>query len=541
MKKYDYIVVGAGSSGAVIAARLSEDPNCSVALIEAGGLDNTTFMRKPGMIMIFHTVKQINEKYNWGYSTEPTPALDNKSIGYYRGRVLGGCSSINGMVYVRGHRKNFDDWAAEGNTGWSYDDVRPYFKKFENYRSATSPYRGDSGPINVQLSPKTSPITHEWTKGVAQSFDTVVNPDYNGEDQEGASVLQVNAWDGVRQSTSVCYLDPVKNGKRPNLDIIITGMVTRVLLEGTKCVGVEVLNKQGKKEEIRCEQEVIISAGALNSPAILMHSGIGPKAHLEEVGIPCVQDLPVGENLHDHAFIPLVFNTPLSNNRSTAGYIFKGLMKEYLGGGGSFLQTSMFENVAFVRSGMNFNEGIPDMQVHAMPWAYPPNPNDPGIPTVDKNPSLSMMPTLIYPKSRGYVRLRSNDPLDKPICNPNYLGDPRDKEFLFNGVDRIRDMMSANPMSTKHTGEVEPGPKAFDRAALENILSERFCTVYHPVGTCRMGVDDYAVVDPKLRVRGIQNLRVADCSIMPSITGGNTNAPAIMIGERAAALIQEGK
>lgn len=539
MQGYDYIVVGAGSSGAVIANRLSEDENCRVLLIEAGGKDNSTFLRKPGMIMIMHTVDQISRKYDWGYRLAPKPELEGRDIGYYRGKVLGGCSSVNGMVYVRGNPKNFDDWAAEGNEGWSYKDVLPYFKKLETYHGpADSKFRGTDGPTNAVLSPNPSPITTLWTEGVAETFNTVVNPDYNGESQEGASVLQVNSYKGVRQSTSVCYLDPII-GKRPNFEVLLAGQVTRVLLEGTKCVGVEVADKKGNRREIRCNKEVILSAGATNSPVILMHSGIGPKEHLESTGIPCVVDLPVGRNLIDHAFFPVVFNTSLSNNRSTAGYIFKGILKEYLGGGGSFLEKSMFENVAFVQSGMNFNAGAPDMQIHAMPWAYPaPNQDAPGIPEVDKRPSITIMPTLIYPKSRGFIELRSNDPFEKPLIDANYLGDPADREFVLNGIEKIRDLMGGATLHDKHTGEIEPGENFFDRAAMAKEMPNRLCTVYHPVGTCRMGVDDDAVVDPQLRVRGIEGLRVADCSIMPTITGGNTNVPAIMIGERAADLIR---
>lgn len=538
MQGYDYIVVGAGSSGAVIANRLSEDPSCRVLLIEAGGKDNSTFLRKPGMIMVMHTVEQINRKYDWGYRIAPTENLLSRDMGYYRGKVLGGCSSVNGMVYVRGNRKNYDDWAAEGNEGWSYDDVLPYFKKLETYHGPASEFRGTDGPTNVMLTPNPSPITGLWTEGVAEAFDTVVNPDYNGESQEGASVLQVNSHKGLRQSTSVCYLDPVL-GKRPNLSLLLAGRVTRVLLEGTTCVGVEVADKKGKRTEIRCNKEVILSAGATNSPAILLHSGIGPKEQLEGLGIPVVADLPVGENLIDHAFFPVVFNTPLSNNRSTAGYIFKGMLREYLGGGGSFLEKSMFENVAFVDSGMGMNPGAPDMQIHAMPWAYPaPNQDAPGIPVVDQNPSITIMPTLIYPKSRGRVTITSDDPFEKPHIDVNYLSHPDDRAFMLRGIEQIRDLMSGTVLKNQHGGEIEPGADFTDPDVLAKEMPNRLCTVYHPVGTCRMGVDERAVVDPQLRVRGIQGLRVADCSIMPNISGGNTNAPAIMIGERAADLIR---
>lgn len=537
MEGYDYIIVGSGSAGAIIANRLTEDENCKVLLIEAGRNDNSTWLRKPGMIMILHTVEQLEAKFDWGYSCEPNPKLNGRRIGYTRGKVLGGCSSVNGMVYVRGNRADFDGWAADGCEGWSYDDVLPYFKKFETYHGEGDPaYRGTDGPINVIQTPRPSPISEAFVEAVAESFDSKVNPDYNGADQEGAAMLQVNSWKGLRQSTAVSYLDPIKK-TRPNLQILIHHTVTRVLLEGKKAVGVEVSDKKGRLSEIRCNQEVILSAGAVNSPQILLNSGIGPAAHLKDVGIACVQDLPVGDNLHDHAFFPMTYNTPLSNHKSTAGHILGGIFKEYLGGGGSFMEKSMFENVAFVRSGYE-SVDAPDLQLHAMPWAYPPDQEGGGIPDVDKNPSLTILPTLICPKSRGTIRLKSDNPLDAPEIDVKYFDDPRDWEFMIHSVERVRDMMASSFMADKHTGEIEPGPEFAGREAIAGEIPRRIWTVYHPVGTCRMGEDARAVVDSQLRVRGIEGLRVADASIMPTITRGNTNAPAMMIGEKAADLIR---
>lgn len=539
MQAYDYIIVGAGSAGAIVANRLSEEENCNVLLIEAGGKDNTTWLRKPGMIMILHTVEQLSKKYDWGYSLEANPILDGRRIGYYRGRVLGGCSSVNGMVYVRGNRADFDGWAQDGCDGWSYDDVLPYFKKMETYHGdGDENYRGNNGPINVIETPNPSPISEAFVEAVADAFDTKINPDYNGEDQEGASLLQVNSYKGVRQSTSVCYLDPIKD-TRKNFHMLIHHEVTRVLLEGNRCVGVEVADNKGNLTEIRANQEVILAAGAVNSPLLLMHSGIGPAKHLQDVGIECKIDLPVGENLHDHAFFPLTYNSTLSNNSSTAGHIMKGLLKEYLGGGGSFLQKSMFENVGFVESGFE-TVTAPDLQLHAMPWAYPPDQDSPGIPKVNKKPSITILPTLMCPKSRGFIRLQSADPKVAPRIDVKYFDDIRDRDFLLHSIARVRDMM-ANPLiADKHQGEVEPGPNYTTDEQMIQEITRRIWTVYHPVGTCRMGASDDArsVVDPQLRVRGVEGLRVADASIIPTITRGNTNVPAMMVGERAADLIR---
>lgn len=536
MEAYDYIIVGAGSAGAIVANRLSEDADCRVLLIEAGGKDNSTWLRKPGMIMVLHTVEQLAKKYDWGYSLAANPVLNGRELGYYRGRVLGGCSSINGMVYVRGNRADFDGWAAEGCEGWAYDDVLPSFKKLENYHGdGDSKYRGTEGPINVIETPNPSPISEAFVEAVADAFDTKVNPDYNGEDQEGASMAQVNSYKGVRQSTSVAYLDPIKN-KRPNLHMLIHHTVTRVILEGTRCVGVEVADKKGRLTTIGANQEVIVAAGAVNSPTLLMHSGIGPAEHLKEQGIECKVDLPVGENLQDHAFFPMTFQTDLSNNRSTAGHIFKGMIKEYLGGGGSFMEKSMFENVGFVKSGYE-DVDAPDLQLHAMPWAYPPDQDSPGIPDVDKRPSLTILPTLICPKSRGHIRLQSNDFSVAPIIDVKYFDDIRDREFLVHSIERVREMMAGPLMQGKHNGETEPGLEYSTHEQLVQEITNRIWTVYHPVGTCRMGVDERAVVDPQLRVRGVEGLRVADASIMPTITRGNTNVPAMMIGEHAVDII----
>lgn len=537
MQGYDYIIVGAGSAGCAIAGRLSEDPNCRVLLLEAGISDKDVMVRKPGMIMIMHTVDQIKAKYDWGYYTKPNPLSWDRKIPYTRGKVMGGCSSVNGMVWVRGNRQNFDDWAAEGNTGWGYDDILPLYKKMESFEDGENAYRGGSGPIQVQRAPNVSPIVPMLTEAIAAGTGTTVNADYNGESQEGASIMQINAKNGLRYNTNVAYIEPHLD--RPNLTVQLCKQVTRIVIEGDKAVGVELVSTKGEVEKILCDKEVIVSGGTVGSPQLLMLSGIGPKKHLEEMGIPCVADLPVGENLHDHLFFPITFRSPKSNNKSTAFHMLKGLMKEFIGGGNSFLAKSMFEAVAFVRSGND--SAIPDLQIHALPWGYPsPNQDAPGIPKVDKKPCITVQPTLIYPKSRGTITLRSNNPMDAPIIDPNYLAAPEDADTLMRGIELVREIMAQPGIRGDIDGEISPGPEFFTSDAMRKELPNRIATVYHPVGTCRMGVDDYAVVDPQLRVRGIRGLRVADASIMPTITGGNTNAPAIMIGEKCAEMIKAG-
>lgn len=539
MQGYDYIVVGAGSAGCIVASRLSEDPNCRVLLIEAGRDDRTQLVRKPGMIAVVHTVPQVKKKFDWGYYTAPREETYGRKIPYTRGKVLGGSSAINGMVYVRGNRANYDDWAAEGNEGWSYDEVLPYFKKLESFEDGESEYRGGSGPIKVQRAPNPSPVCEALKDAVSQTCSVAINEDYNGAEQVGVSTMQINAVDGLRYSAAEGYINPHLK-TRKNLEVKLFGQVSRVLFEGTRCVGVEVINKKGQTETIRAEREVILSAGVIGSAQILMLSGVGPAAHLQEKGIDVVADLPVGQNLHDHLFFPLVYLAPEAGHTGTPGHFFASVLKEYLGGGGSFLEKSVFEAVSFLKT--RSDRSAPDLQVHVLPWSYPaPNQDAPKRPEVDKRPCITVQPTLIYPESRGELLLTSNNPLDAPFIDPHYLEESSDVDTLMRGIEMTREFMAHPSISGMLTGELEPGSSYQDKAALRKELPNRVCSVYHPVGTCRMGVDERAVVDPTLKVRGVEGLRVIDAAIMPSISGGNTNAPAMMIGERGADFILEGR
>ena len=533
---YDYVVVGAGSAGCVIAARLTEDPDVSVLLLEAGGSDRTMLCRTPGMMSILHVVPQLKKKVDWGFKTASNGHTQDRQIPYVRGKLLGGSSAVNGMVFVRGHRQNFDDWRDSGCPGWGYDDVLPYFKRLETFEDGESAHRGGSGPIQVVRSEvEVSPMSDAFGEAVQRTCGVAWNDDYNGELQEGVGRVQVNAKDGLRYSTSEAYLHP--NLGRPNLHVQSGALVHKVLLEGTRAVGVQ-YSVGGKLAEARVTQEVVLSGGAIGSPQLLMLSGIGPAAHLAEHGIAVHADLPVGQNLHDHLFVPLVFLAPSAGHTGTGWHFLKTIVREKLKPGSTWFSRTVFETMAWLKT--SASQPIPNLQVHTLPWSYPaPNrDNDHEIPKVDLRAALTVEPTLIYPESRGEVRLLSANPGDKPFIDPHFLEERADVEHLLDGIDLCREIMGAQGMAPKLDGEFEPGPAYQDRQAMARELPNRVATVYHPVGTCRMGTDERAVVGPDLRVRGIEGLRVADASIMPSVTGGNTNAPSIMIGEKAADLIR---
>jgi choline dehydrogenase-like flavoprotein len=526
----DYIVVGSGSAGAIIARRLA-DTGARVTLLEAGGRDNRQLVRKPGMIGPMHAVPQLKKTVDWGhYTVEQKHALGRR-IPQTHGKVLGGSSSINGMVFVRGNHKNYDDWAAQGNTGWGFRDVLPFFKRFESFEDGANDWRGGDGPIKVIRARDLTPASEAFIDALAETAAIKKNPDYNGEEQEGVSIFQQSNHRGLRSSTAVGYLDD-----RPaNLTVLHGTQVTRVVIENGHATGVEILTKRGR-EILRAEREVIVSGGTFGSPHLLMLSGIGPADHLRAYDIDVAADLPVGDNLHDHLFVPVTFAMPTGIRRSTPGYFARAFIKENLRGDSTWLARSVFEVVAFVRSSQA--TAIPDLQLHVLPWSYPgPNQDAPIRHKPDPRRALTIMSTLIYPKSRGTLRLTSADPSAAPAIDPNYLEEQADIDLLVEGIELIRETMRSNGIVGGVETEVEPGPAVASRQDLQREVLNRATTVYHPVGTCRMGVDERSVVDPQLRVRGIDGLRVADASIMPSIVGGNTNAASMMIGERAAELI----
>jgi choline dehydrogenase-like flavoprotein len=529
----DYVIAGAGSAGCVLARRLAES-GASVILVEAGGPDRSRLVRQPGMIAIFHNVPQLKKRLDWGYYTAPQPSALGRRIPQPRGRVQGGSGSINGMLFVRGSRKNYDDWAAAGCTGWSYADVLRSFRRMEDWEGGASDLRGAGGPIRVTRQKDLTPASQAFIEALAETAGVKRIDDYNGESQEGAAPFQQNVSGGLRYSSSVGYLD---GHGLPNLTVTTRALITKVMIENGRATGVGVVTEAGPGT-IRATREVILCAGVYGSPQLLMLSGVGPAGHLRIQGIPVAADLPVGDNLHDHMFVPMTYCMTSARNRGTTPYFLGGIVKEAVRGD-SWMGRTVFEAVGFVRSPQAGE--IPDLQVHALPWSYPfPNQDSPERQKVDKRSALTVMPTLIYPKSRGTLRLASTDPAAAPLIDPGYLTEPDDSRLLLDGMELVREVMASRGIRDGISLELNPGPGFGDRAALARELPNRATSVYHAVGTCQMGTGEQAVVDPQLRVRGIEGLRVADASVMPSITGGNTNAPAMMIGEHAASIMLAG-
>ncbi len=535
MAEYDYVVIGAGSAGAIVASRLSEDPNVTVLLLEAGRSDRTTLIRKPGMISLVQQIKQLKEKFDWGFTTVPQSHLNDRRIPYTRGKVVGGSSSVNGMLYLRGNKANYDGWAGSGCEGWSFDDVLPFYKRLENHEAGETEYHGAGGPIHITRHPEEqlSPVSRAFMRATSAVCGIPVLDDFNAENQNCASTYHMSASHGVRSSTAEGYIMP--SLERTNFHLEIHAHVRRIVVDKGRATGVE-YDQNDNVSTVNAAREVILSAGAIGSPQILMLSGIGSAEHLRERDIEVCHDLPgVGKNLHDHLFVPLVYRAPTSLHRGTPFHFFGGMIKEYTVGNGWFGRT-VFEAGAFIKT--RDQEPIPNLQVHTLPWGYPdPNQDGPERPHVDTGNCLCVMPTLIYPKSRGEILLTSSDPHAAPHIDPHFLEAPEDHQVLLDGIRKCREICEHPELAEHLREELTPGAT---RASDEELTAEiklRATTVYHPVGTCKMGVDPMSVVDPRLKVRGLEGLRVADASIMPQITGGNTNAPSMMIGERAAALI----
>lgn len=526
----DYVVVGAGSAGSAVASRLAAS-GASVILLEAGKKDTSMLVTKPGMIGPMHAEPKIKKTVDWGFYTTPQKHMNNRVIPQTRGKVVGGSSSVNGLLWVRGNRANYDSWAAEGNTGWDADSVNEVYQRVEDFEDGADAYRGEGGPIKVTRHTQPTEAALQFEQATADTLGVKILKDYNAAEQEGVSRFQQSAFGGKRYSSSRGYLT---NTDRPTLQVQPEVLVQKIVIENGRATGVEVLDKKGTRRTIRAGKEVILSAGVFGSPQLLMLSGVGPAAHLAEHGIEVKADLPVGENLHDHLFVPTTWIMPNAKHRGKASYFARGLAKE-LTVGHSFLENSVFETVAFVRTSLATD--VPDLQIHVLPWAYPsPNQDAPVRHQVDKRRAMTVMSTLIYPRSRGTLRLASADASAAPLIDMNYLAEPGDQQVLAEGVEIIREIMKSAAFGKNVESELHPGPD-YDAANMKAEVLNRATTVYHGVGTCRMGTDDRSVVGPDLKVRGIEGLRVADASIMPSIIGGNTNAPSIMIGDKAADLV----
>ncbi len=527
---YDYVIVGAGSAGCTLANRLTEDPNVTVCLIEAGPTHKHWSVSTPGLAL----VNMVTKKRNWGFETVPQEGLGGRRGYQPRGKVLGGSSGTNAMIYIRGHRADFDHWEAEGNSGWGYADVLPYFKKAEDRAAGENDYHATGGPLRVERR-NNSPINENFLEAGRQ-LQLPMNDDFNGETQEGFGYYDVTQKQGIRWSTAKAYLEPAMD--RPNLRVITEALAERVLVENGRATGVQLQHKK-TQVDVMATREVIVACGAFGSPHLLLLSGIGAADKLTPHGIDQVHELPgVGENLHDHIDWIAAYKGKRNMAKETLGFSIGGslnMVKEFINykkHGTGILSSNLAESGAFLY--IDKAEPSPDIQLHFV------------IAIVDDHGrklhwghGFSTHVCLLRPKSRGTVTLNSADPADAPAIDPAFLSHPDDVEKLYRAARLTQQIMQA-PAMDEIRGAPLYGTDAEDEAELRADIIARADTVYHPVGTCKMGPssDPMAVVDANLRVHGLQGLRVVDASIMPQVVSGNTNAPTIMIAEKAADMIK---
>lgn len=524
MDTYDFIIVGSGSAGSVLARRLSEDPSHRVLVLEYGGKDNHVFIQMPSALAIPMHMK----RFDWGFYTEPEPGLGGRSIHQARGKVIGGSSSINGMAFVRGNRGDYDDWNEGGATNWGYADVLPYFKRAEDCGYGGDEYRGSGGELHVSNGNNMkNPLYRAFIEAGHQAGYPITE-DYNGEQQEGFGRMDMSVKNGVRWSTANAYLKPSLG--RPNLHLEMHALTRRILMDGKRAVGVEYVNKAGQTVEARASREVILASGPVNSPKLLMLSGIGPASQLKEHGIEVVHDLPgVGENLHDH--LEIWCQQECTQKITINGWlnpIGKGIIGlQWLLFRTGLGATNHFESNGYIRS----RPGIPypDIQFHFAAGAIAYDGS-----SAAKGHGFQAHLGPNKPKSRGRLTLRSSDPNDPPRLFFNYLDHEDDKQAFRDGVRLTREIFAQPAFDPYRGDEILPGPNVNTDDEIDGFVRDHAETAYHPCGTCKMGTDAMAVVDPETRVHGIDGLRVIDSSIMPFITNGNLNAPTIMIGEKGA-------
>jgi len=524
---FDYIIIGGGSAGCTLAGRLSEDPDVAVALLEAGPADNNVLIHCPAAIALLAKTHQAN----WNYETVPQPGLNGRRGYQPRGKVLGGSSSINAMIYLRGQPADYDHWASQGNPEWAYKDVLPYFKRAENNERGANDWHGAGGPLNVKDLPTPNRFSSLFVQAGVQA-GLQKNPDFNGPEQEGVGLYQVTHKNGERYSAAKAYLTP--HLKRSNLQVFTGALTTRILLEKKRAVGVEFMH-EGQLKQLRATREVLLCAGALQSPQILMLSGIGPHAHLLENGIATQHALSgVGQNLQDHPNV--VINTSVPQGRDLMGISPSGALDaikgifEWRRHRTGMLTSNIAEAGGFIRSAPE--EDRPDLQLHFVVGILV----DHGRKTVLGH-GHSCHVCVLRPRSRGSVRLQSKDPMAAPLIDPNFLADRDDTDRLIRGFRLLRNILGQPALQGHGAREFNSSAKAQSDLQIEQFIRNHADTEYHPAGTCRMGTGPDAVVDAELRVHGLQGLRVVDASIMPSLISGNTNAPVIMIAEKAAEMI----
>jgi choline dehydrogenase len=531
-KVFDYIVVGAGSAGCVLANRLSEDPGNRVCLIEAGPSDRKQPTRLKTIVPVGSRTMLPHAKYNWNHAFTTTGRLFNHAIPCPRGRVFGGSSAVNGMVYIRGHRSDYDHWEALGNPGWGWDQILPIFKRQENRERGGDEFHGTGGELNVAELRSPNPLSRAFV-AAAEEMQLRRNDDFNGAEQDGFGPYEVTQKNGERWSSSRAFLHPAL--ARPNLEVLAETLVTAIDFAGTRAAGLTV-RRNGETLRLACRGEIILSGGAINSPHLLMLSGIGPAAALRDLGIPVRADLPgVGQNLQDHPTVALIVADPSRRSFALNGKTFAGLaagVLEYLFARRGPLSTNIVEAGGFVRTSPDLSR--PDLQFTFMPALKDPDR------ILSRTHGCGIYLTVLRPLSRGHVALVSPRPEDRPVLHPNFLADEPDIDVLVRGVKLARQIVAAPAFAPYRGAELDPGGSVRSDAALRDFALRTVSTIFHPAGTCKMGPDGdpMAVLDPTLRVRGFTGLRVADASIMPTIVGGNTNAPTMVIGERCAQFIR---
>jgi choline dehydrogenase len=524
---FDYIVVGGGTAGCVLAARLSEESRRTVCLLEAGGAGKSMFVNVPGTIVM----AQRSASLNWRFQSVPQPQLNGRRISVPRGRGLGGSALINGMVYFRGNPRDYDAWSAAGAKGWSYREILPYFRRSEhNENYASSVYHGRGGPMNVRTVTRPNPLNFSFFDALADLGHSY-RDDLNGGDSEGMGLRQLSIRNGRRETTANALLQPALG--RPNLTVLTDTQATCIVLDGRRATAVEVRCADGTRI-VKAHREIVLAAGAIQSPQLLMLSGIGDGEHLAAVGVTVRHDLPgVGRNLHDHLASPVHMRT---RNPASYGVSPRAMPRnlwnvaEYFLFRRGPLANNVFESAAFVKSVPGLDK--PDIQLVFQP-AKRPGPSFP----YPVGHGFAISPVGLYPSSRGRVTLASPDPFDAPLIDPNLLSAPEDLPPLINGIRLARKVFASAAFAKYRADETSPGSAAMSDAELAAYVRAEAYTVHHPVSTCRMGSDAGAVVDPELRVIGLDNLRVADASVFPSIIGGNTNAAVVMIAEKACDLI----